>query len=70
MIENCTGCRFWKRGSGEIGSRYGDCRRRAPVNVKTGGMLCEPYYAIFPATSEKAWCGEYESQSSTSGDRT
>ena len=65
----CETCRFWHALFYDTGvpvkntnpkHRMGECRIRAPRQSEKYDMPV--YRAIFPATTEETWCGEFEAR--------
>lgn len=51
MERRCGTCAYWEKQKGQ---NYGNCRRNAPLIGK------DVYYAYWPVTQAKDWCGEYK----------
>jgi len=70
--EQCSVCRFWLRGSGQLGAQagedYGVCARHAPtprlMADPRGDMGDDAYIALWPETAAQEWCGEWSERKS------
>ena len=56
MERRCKNCEFWDKQKQQ---NYGSCRRNAPIISK------EVYYAYWPVTQSKDWCGEFRPEEKT-----
>lgn len=59
----CATCRHWCHEGDDV-APVGECRRHAPA-LTVGQVLhsgTNAAAAVWPATEEADWCGEYEAQ--------
>lgn len=66
-LPRCADCKFWDNRGDE--TRNGDCRKHAPIGVKTPGarrgheVLDWRVTAMWPMTNPADFCGEFERRS-------
>ena len=55
--QRCGDCEYWKRTAAFAGTTLGECRRRAPVVVTTGGHNPPTKFPLL--LSSDIGCGEF-----------
>jgi hypothetical protein len=57
----CENCKFWSETGGTDDGLVGECRRNSPIPVILDGAVDATIrFAIWPATAQYQWCGDFE----------